>query len=374
MQRALTGWDSAGRPPARIELVNSSVNEITNAMGMVSHVLLQEDSGENLGVREALLERRGHAATAGLIIIAPNLVSCFVNPGDGIAPCGANEDLYACVARAACDTVNEADVITLVPDRLAPNGDRMPGDTYWKYTMGHELGHALQERAMGGLSGDYSASEPFQPPGKCRCDHVTSSNTLHCLQSIEHPSAAHLEGWAQFFASRAWNNASQSDCTFKYYKEFASDACMPGIPPDGCTTLPNGLVSNRPPVPVSCLDPVRWRNTQCFDATVAPPEMATLWATEYDYMGFFYSLNTQGGSGRFSMNDLFDVFRAVCRNGVCSNVQLKISWDQCQGAVCQPGVNGLIGGVDAAFGPLSTQSQRFRDDGIVYGVSRDVQR
>lgn len=374
MQRSLGGWAADGRPPARIDIVNTSADEVDRVMGMVSHVLRQEDLGANLGIREALLERRGSTPTPGLITFAPNLVSCFPNPGIGIAPCGASEDLFACVARAACDTANETNVITLVPDRLGPAGERIVGDTYWKYTMAHELGHAVQERAMGGLSASYSVTAPaFAPPPKCACDHVTSSNTLHCLQSIEEPNAAHIEGWAQFYASRVWNDIAQPDCTFKYYKEFASDVCLPGMPADGCFTLPSGLISNKPPVPVSCIDPVRWRNTQCFDDTIGSGEAVTRWSTEYDYMGFLYSLDTQGGASRLTMNDLFDVFRAVCSGGVCAPFVATVAWDDCVGPNCQPGVAGLTGGADAAFGADSDQAAQFRRAGSAYGVSREVQ-
>lgn len=112
-----------------------------------------------------------------------------------------------------------------------------------------------------------SGASPFAA-SRCACDHVTSANTLHCLQSIEEPNAAYIKGWAQFYASRVWNDSAQPDCTFNYYKELASDFCLPGIPADGCFTRPSGLISNKPPVPVSCIAPVRWRNTQCFDDTV----------------------------------------------------------------------------------------------------------
>ncbi len=146
-----------------------------------------------------------------------------------------------------------------------------------------------------------------------------------------------------------------------------------GVEQDGCFTLPSGLISNKPPVPVSCIDPVRWRNTQCFDDTVGSSEAVTRWGTEYDYMGFLYSLDTQGGPNRLTMNDLFDVFRAVCRNGVCAPFGATVAWDDCVGPNCQPGVAGLTGGADAAFGADSDQAAQFRRAGSAYGVSREVQ-
>ncbi len=73
-----------------------------------------------------------------------------------------------------------------------------------------------------------------------------------------------------------------------------------GVERDGCFTLPSGLISNKPPVPVSCIDPVRWRNTQCFD--VGSGEAVTRWSMEYDDTGFPYFPDTQGGASRLTVN------------------------------------------------------------------------
>jgi hypothetical protein len=115
-----------------------------------------------------------------------------------------------------CDTC-ASEPVKYRPDDQPPGQALIPGDTYWKFTVAHEMGHIIQQRAMGTFFTDYNfGGATVKAPPKCSCDHVTSANTLHCLQSIEEPGAAQLEGFAQFFASRTWNRASETDCVFKY--------------------------------------------------------------------------------------------------------------------------------------------------------------
>ena len=46
----------------------------------------------------------------------------------------------------------------------------------------------------------------------CRCDHVTSSNQLHCLQSREKIDTAIIEGFGYFFAAKLFNDEDENDC------------------------------------------------------------------------------------------------------------------------------------------------------------------
>jgi hypothetical protein len=205
-----------------------------------------------------------------------------------------------------------------------------PDDSHWKFVVAHEAGHQLQDRATGnGPSPDYLFSCPpgmtcdqrkGEVPGLpdllsdpplipatapfCGCDHVTSANGLHCLQSIERSTSAQNEGFAQFFASRVWNTQDEADCTFVYYKEFLAPAClnddcvMRGVFQD--TTLYN----NPPPVPQSCVTPHKWRNRNCAmtDANMS---------TEIDWMAFLYNLNSVGAL-RSPMTDIWRIYQYAC--------------------------------------------------------------
>jgi hypothetical protein len=100
----------------------------------------------------------------------------------------------------------------------------------------------------------------------CQCQHISPINTLHCLQSLEKPGAAQVEGYAHNVVGRTWNALEQSDCVFPYYKHFLSPACV--VNPADCTPDPvSGLIVNSPPVATSCIDPIKWRNNQCLSGT-----------------------------------------------------------------------------------------------------------
>jgi hypothetical protein len=45
---------------------------------------------------------------------------------------------------------------------------------------------------------------------------VPTDEQLHCLQSLEEPNAAQIEGFGYFFAAKAFNNDGEGDCTFVY--------------------------------------------------------------------------------------------------------------------------------------------------------------
>ncbi len=194
------------------------------------------------------------------------------------------------------------------------NPDNSAGDLRWKFILAHEFGHVMQRKAMGGINNPYcfdtngyvtyncappNLADHPNAPASCSCDHVSGSNGLHCLQSYEHGSAAQIEGFAQFYASRVWNNPG-SGCLFHYYKQFRND---------------NGTVTV-PPVDTSCGNYVNWRDEHCFGS----------WGgTEYDWMQFFWNLEAGTGT-TVSMYELFDMYRGACTNDWCSGE--SVSWEE----------------------------------------------
>jgi hypothetical protein len=56
----------------------------------------------------------------------------------------------------------------------------------------------------------------------CKCDHVSGDdmNRWHCVQSWEYIVTTQTEGWAQFYATRLFNNQTEGAGKFVYYKEF----------------------------------------------------------------------------------------------------------------------------------------------------------
>jgi|GEM_PF-2321909 len=190
--------------------------------------------------------------------------------------------------------------------------DNSPGNLRWKFVLAHEAGHVAQRRGMGtpanaycftadgNVTGDCENHLPDHPnaPPSCSCDHVSGSNSLHCLQSYEHTTAAQVEGWAQFFAARVWNDAGPG-CIFNYYKQFRED--------DGSV--------EQPPYKVSCDSNVNWRDNHCFGS----------WGgTEYDWLQFFWNLHAVG-SYKYSTLDIFNAYENAC-GGSCSGEW--ISWSE----------------------------------------------
>ena len=146
-----------------------------------------------------------------------------------------------------------------------------------KFIVAHEFGHVLQFVAAGNAGGEgYPIINGL--PDECECRHVTVANQLHCLQSLERPGDVRKEGFAQFIAARTFNDVTDPNPTFVYYKEFLVPVCPPGA-----TCKPfNGAFSQFPPVAVSASKPALWRNRNC----AGTPNLAT----EFDWLNFYWNV------------------------------------------------------------------------------------
>jgi hypothetical protein len=251
------------------------------------------------------------------------------NSYDGIV-----SEIYEVFANDACPTLDK-DVIGepceyggrvfVGPGKQTlETGDSRYEQSRWKYTVAHEVGHMIQKKAVGnpGFLGLYGydkdgkpTKEPpptrvsFDPPNTnalCRCNHVKTATPLHCLQSIEVAAESHTEGFAQFMASKAFNDRDGQACTFVYYKELAlptcvSEYCEPYNPAPPSENF--SLQNNFPPVARSCLEAAEWRDRHC-------PQDATR-TTEVDWMSFLWTLYSVG-QDRFSMMDIWKLYGKLC--------------------------------------------------------------
>jgi hypothetical protein len=192
-------------------------------------------------------------------------------------------------------------------------------ESYSKTVVAHEIGHVVQAWNGGNpLSSSGYMENATEGDPLVRCDHVTGANGLHCLQSWELSPAAQGEGFAQFFASKVWNNPTQEDCTFAYYKEVLHPTCIEGAA--DCQQQTNtGNYVNATPVPVSCTNTVRWRNQWAAEltrnsATLTNPDGTPVYGyigTEWDWMTFYYNLNRDAESP-WSINDLGALYTTAC--------------------------------------------------------------
>ncbi|MEO2169972.1 MAG: beta-propeller fold lactonase family protein, partial [bacterium] len=132
------------------------------------------------------------------------------------------------------------------------NADPMHHCSRWKYIIAHEIGHVMAGMLIDeSIHGDYWASDALSGlSSMCRCDHVVSANSVHCFQSLEDIGSALTEGWAQFYAARAFNNLGEGNCSFAYYKEYKTGRGAS----DPVST---------PPVYFNCQTPVQLMDTYC---------------------------------------------------------------------------------------------------------------
>jgi hypothetical protein len=358
-------WPTAGKwrvPPSTVQVFHKGHTPMTNTAAAISTVLSAADPGIVPGTYQVRLH-------TGLQL--PDLVNVDSSGGSDLLGIGPSHTLKpddrrlpllelqqaACSTSAQCEGVMEclaplpADCFTsgALSDPACMNSDacaagqtgcycRLPHQARWKYVVAHEAGHQIQHRASGDFSdneygftcppgttpgspqcpgrlGQYTAGGVVDPPwvaDTCGCAHVKAANQEHCLQSVERSGPAQGEGFAQFYASRSWNQDG-GDCTFTYYKEFLDATCRSSNPSD-CKpyTTPGGqqLVSTLPPAAVSCRQPVRWRNKQECSIVSGSSGKAGDYGTEYDWLGFFYSINRT--HPRVAMSDLWLIYRHAC--------------------------------------------------------------
>jgi hypothetical protein len=302
---------------------------------------------------------------------------------------------------------------------------RLPHQARWKYVVAHEAGHQIQHRASGDFSDNeygfacppgttpgtpqcpgrlsqFTAGGVVDPPwvaDTCGCAHVKAANQEHCLQSVERSGPAQTEGFAQFYASRSWNEDG-GDCTFTYYTEFLDTTCRSSNPGD-CKpyTTPGGqpLVSTLPPAAVSCRQPVRWRNKQECSIVSGAGGKAGDYGTEYDWLGFFYSINrpTVATTPRVTTSDLWLVYRHACTQADAPiGAPPKPTPDMCKtrhfvwdassttatpfvarlpnGQAETRQVGGFVQGLDAKYAADPTTRDKARADADLFGVSADT--
>jgi hypothetical protein len=191
-------------------------------------------------------------------------------------------------------------------------GWQEPG-AWWKFLVAHEIGHAVQQYYVG-FPTTFNYDEVIdQNHRRCRCDQVSTA-TQHCLNSQEGWTEGAAEGWAHSIADKTFNDNTEANATFAYYKEFQNsdedyDYSMPPQAKDGFGDPSNNF-------------DLRWNWLKCSPTYVES-------GVEYDWMRFYYNISSQDSgraSTRVSTVDLFYIYRLACSGqmyGSCNsgNVQ-----------------------------------------------------
>ncbi len=233
---------------------------------------------------------------------------------------------------------------------LAANSDtRAEHNSFYKFIVGHEIGHLMQEYAFGWPHFDYKDTdgdgipdaeedvnsngikdglEDFDGDGvlnkddddfasnvdpTCSCAHVfMSEHRLHCLTGREMDGAGRNEGFAHAFAARLWNNPTEANCSFTYYKDMRTSG---------------GELFEKwaPPRNVSCKDPVKsigWEKRNC---------LGTSTAIEHDWLNYQWQLVSADVSQATTFSNLADIYRRACARSTAPTTMLcksqTIHWD-----------------------------------------------
>jgi hypothetical protein len=186
---------------------------------------------------------------------------------------GSNPDI------PATDSCAGPDIVFIGPGDLPEK----PPQSLNKFLVAHEHGHQVQARSFPVEGGNYDGI--IDTNVLCRCDQVTQSNQLHCMQSLEVYTSAFSEGFAHFYGGKLYNSRAESDCQFVYYKEIS---------------VFFGVLD--PPVGVDCNLDVQWRDSYCSPIPSS--------ATEIDFMRFLWNLYA-AGPARLSAAEIDAVFTAA---------------------------------------------------------------
>jgi hypothetical protein len=163
-------------------------------------------------------------------------------------------------------------------------GNGEPG-AWWKFLIAHELGHAFNGPGIfvNGRSSDDTLSY-------CRCDHVINGPE-HCLQQSHASVYATGEAYAHFFSAKIWNNDSQGNGKFVYYKKFKNV--------DGSITYP--------PFGYEAFNPVKWMENHCSGG----PNWTGL-GTEWDWLTFLYNVSSRDRTDRTMSTDMVGIMQLAC--------------------------------------------------------------
>lgn len=170
--------------------------------------------------------------------------------------------------------------------------DPQQHNSQYKYIVAHEFGHIIGDTGFGVLH--WTPGQSGAPGDACRCDHVQSGNTTHCLTSLQEQPFAINEAFGHFIAARTFNDARELDCSFAYYK-----TSVEGLPP---------------PQNVSCTGTPRWLETNCS----AQQEYG---GTELDWLTFYYDVTR--GTDALTLPYLAESFMRACTGSPTRRCELQ---------------------------------------------------
>jgi hypothetical protein len=296
----------------------------TRVAGMMSNLLKREvETAGGMGLVSALVARRHAGDGTNLAQLAPRVGYAYRGSLDTLYS-GADDLVY--IRPNLCCPASSFEGCRAVDDKTACTSSErfLHGSDYWKFMIMHEMGHLIQNRMTGYLQASYLDDGVTGAPALCRCDHVTASNKVHCLQGLQGGMEAQLEGFGHFYAVRAFNRDNRAtDGVFRYYKDFLDTGCLPGVATADCQAF-GSYVSSPPPLPINAGKTEKWRNQYCTVGAV-PPDALTSMGTELDWMRFYLAWNTVG-TNKSSLDEIADVYIQACGGTLC-DADKKITFE-----------------------------------------------
>lgn len=173
-----------------------------------------------------------------------------------------------------------------------------------KYIIAHELGHQVAARVNyvgnGGVCAQDScaADNDYSAPANGCYYNCGPQCDKHSFAQQEYASSAFWEGLAHYWAAVAFNNTTEADCSFVYYKD--TDWNL-----DGLIEIDSTGLQETAPFAVSCasgptLAPsADYLGDWCDDGTTpcgpAPNGNCDNRGTEFDWLRFFWDMDENGG-------------------------------------------------------------------------------
>jgi hypothetical protein len=222
---------------------------------------------------------------------------------------------------------------------IAPASPGVEAASKWKFKVGHEIGHAARQNAMGWLArkDDYAAGDD---PSKayCQCgSQIPANERSHCLQSREKMNVAEEEGTAHFFSTELWNRNTEPNATFVYYKPFM------GV---------NGGWSY-PPMAMGAYNPIRWMTTY--------PPCSTPWTdrgVEWDWLTFYWNVTARDRVDFTPLYSLAAIYMYACSGNFYTRCNYQ-----------DPTSTQIKAAAAALFGPSSSKYRRCASTMDNFGVA-----
>lgn len=297
--------------PSSIDILLSPLNEFTKAAATASHLLKRQAEGHDMGLP--------NGGTLNINTVSSQAITATPNHSYGTIHLRAD------------------------PDVAGPGG-MSHGDASYKFVTGHEMGHYMMwtgTRKWNYLNYVFTwldedgeqviGAQPESTPDECRCHVNTEYSPLHCIQSLENPNTAQIEGFSNFYSAKLWNDAGKDDGWYSYVKWVYGPECPENTTCHPANALTPDIIAKlhsypqkpkegwsmiESPVPIPAkgndkyLEWVRWRNNYCLGDNPTPDLLAL--GTEMDWMRFYWGIHKTGdGPQRWAMNDIYTLYDEV---------------------------------------------------------------